>query len=340
MGVWTFNFLHVGFLHIIMNMSFLLQIGGFLESKMGSAGFFLLTLLLILLVGPMQMVQVWALQAVGTLLHFPPLVTWAANWSGVGFSAVLFGYDIIYIHFMDSRGTVDCCGMAVQQWMTPFLYLGALTVLMGASFMGHLAGIIMGYVFMVRQFKWLYRPAVLLDESMSGGCLAGVYRRGDFRMCPQSVWLLDRPVEVFQFVFGSCCCCSGGWVSRMMGGSRGGGEQGEFVDDQVEIREALRGGGDIEMQPSGGMPSFSAQEKPSSDSKSQGDSQDSGENAVQPQGQQGQTAGPAAVGETASLMEASRQSVSESANESRGGVRGENPMEAQTVAESEKDESG
>uniref|UniRef100_A0A0G4F828 Reverse transcriptase domain-containing protein n=1 Tax=Chromera velia CCMP2878 TaxID=1169474 RepID=A0A0G4F828_9ALVE len=194
-------------------MRFLMQVGSFLEIRMGSSAFLLLNIILILLVGPVQMLMALLLQGIGLAVASAWLVSYASFWNGVGFSAVLFGYEVILVHFMESRAMVNWYCWRVQLWVTPFLSLIFLTVIFRASFMGHLSGILVGYMLMCDKLRWLHRPATRLDAALSNGCLSGLYRHPKFQLCPEFAWDLDRPVDVLRtaarwlFRFTNCCSC-------------------------------------------------------------------------------------------------------------------------------------
>lgn len=134
----TSAFVHGGFLHIFMNMSSLVQLGGSLEAQFGSMQFAFLTVWSILLVGALYVLFSWILSEVLD----DPYQMYA---SAVGFSGVLFCYAVIEANhtFEVSRSMFGVFDVPAK--LTPFVLLVLLQILIpNISMVGHFGGVIFG----------------------------------------------------------------------------------------------------------------------------------------------------------------------------------------------------
>jgi len=133
----TAAFVHVGLMHIAMNMSSLLQLGHSLESSFGSLQFFFLTLWTTLSTGFIYV----AICVIGSYLGFPKMMFS----SGVGFSGVLFCYALLEAYHT-TETTRSVFGLFdIPAKMHPFVLLIILQVVIpNISFVGHVSGILSG----------------------------------------------------------------------------------------------------------------------------------------------------------------------------------------------------
>ena len=134
----TAAYVHVGIVHIFMNMSSLWALGPDLEQKFGTSQFLIMTLWSTFIIGFLYVGLSWiAFKAIDDTSQ---LVS-----SAVGFSGVLFAYAIIEC-FHTTQTTRSLFGAVnVPARVYPFILLVILQVaLPGISFAGHLAGVIVG----------------------------------------------------------------------------------------------------------------------------------------------------------------------------------------------------
>eukprot|EP01084_Bolivina_argentea_P189875 326428_1 len=127
------NFFHLnplqsgpmGVFHILFNMMTLWNIGTFLEKEFGSISFVGITLCFVIIVGPLQIPISFMLNslAMGKIGLFSPYQC------GIGFSAILFAYFIVYLK-LTPRETMNVYGVQCKKWMMPFVQLLVLSFLL------------------------------------------------------------------------------------------------------------------------------------------------------------------------------------------------------------------
>lgn len=116
--------------------------GKVLEQQFGSFIFLCITILFLLIIGPLQiplaiMFETITMNKIGLL---------STNQCGVGYSGVLFAYFMIYLSLIPNQ-RINFCGYQVKKWVVPFIELIMLSVMLQASFIGHLSGIIVGLLY-------------------------------------------------------------------------------------------------------------------------------------------------------------------------------------------------
>lgn len=139
--IWTGAFLHGGILHIIFNMISLLTMGSMLEMRMGTTSYFIAT---------------WILNTLSSVIHvlilffslyFTDYLLPSYEGPAVGYSAVLFGCLVLSIrYFPEAR---NFCGFTIAPHFLPWIMLIICQFIMmnNVSFLGHLSGIISGYIY-------------------------------------------------------------------------------------------------------------------------------------------------------------------------------------------------
>jgi membrane associated rhomboid family serine protease len=172
---------HSGIFHIGMNMLSLLQLGVDLEESFGSLALLFISAWAILLEGFIY---------VGTcVLLASGYMTGNQSWlqySGVGYSGVLFCYAIIgsYHSHVATRSFYGI--MEVPSRLYPWLLLIVIQVVLpGISFLGHLSGILVGTLMVNGGTDWLLPSIALqkrLEETQSFG---PVYRLSNWRRCQE-----------------------------------------------------------------------------------------------------------------------------------------------------------
>ena len=166
--LFTFAFFHGSMMHILFNMLALYQLGNRIESTLGTIYFFFLSLLLIL-ISPAIWLGIDALLIDG--FKAGSALSFMLDRCTVGYSGVLFGYLVLtvqykplYSHLYPGANYADFAPKLI-----PFLMLIISSFLMpNVSFMGHLTGMLGGYVvwLLVRYVKPLNRFFLLVDSKV------------------------------------------------------------------------------------------------------------------------------------------------------------------------------
>jgi membrane associated rhomboid family serine protease len=142
----TSSLSHLSFMHIGFNMYSLYQFG-ILEHTLGTLEY--LKLSYILLVGSMIFIigsAYWTARLVGDTRQ-------QQVWS-LGYSCVVFGIMTVFSQL--GSGEISMFGVPLPSIAAPFIALGITQVLVpNASFIGHLAGIVVGFLYAYRVFFWM-----------------------------------------------------------------------------------------------------------------------------------------------------------------------------------------
>jgi rhomboid domain-containing protein 1 len=148
----TSGFFHFSFMHILFNMISFYPMGSALERTSGSLPFLYLTLLF---------------DVVGSLVHF--LLAYITYASGIytgffyscsaGFSGVIFTIITIECH---NDGSRSFFGIAFPSRLYPWVTLFLVQLLFGnVSFLGHLSGILVGYMYVYKILELLIAGKLL-----------------------------------------------------------------------------------------------------------------------------------------------------------------------------------
>jgi membrane associated rhomboid family serine protease len=146
--LFSFVFFHQDLLHILFNMMGLLSLCIFLEHKLGTTYMLCCTILLIIFTAATEMtfnlilIDVFKLNTVTSDSFFS-----VRSECAIGFSGILFAYMILSVHH--SPVTRSLFGVySVSARVYPWILLLLSSIIMpGVSFLGHLSGIIAGYMF-------------------------------------------------------------------------------------------------------------------------------------------------------------------------------------------------
>eukprot|EP00586_Coscinodiscus_wailesii_P015706 CAMPEP_0172499100 /NCGR_PEP_ID=MMETSP1066-20121228/122016_1 /TAXON_ID=671091 /ORGANISM="Coscinodiscus wailesii, Strain CCMP2513" /LENGTH=202 /DNA_ID=CAMNT_0013272659 /DNA_START=180 /DNA_END=785 /DNA_ORIENTATION=- len=137
----TNTLFHGGLMHIGMNMSATLAIGNTLERRFGTLKYGLTVSWGILLTSGVYVLTAWALSVVAGASSNDGLM----YSHSVGFSGVIFQLSVIEAHLSPESSRSVFGFFRVPAWGYPWALLIAIQVIMPhISFMGHLAGIIVG----------------------------------------------------------------------------------------------------------------------------------------------------------------------------------------------------
>lgn len=174
----TASFSHVSFVHLLFNMSSLWSLG--VVEQMGSRGagwgtVWYARYTLVMLVGTMALV----LATTHVLVRYAKLDKYDRVTS-VGYSCVVFGW-MTYVAVKGApSGVLSLFGAArVPVNLAPFgSLLFTSLVVPQASFIGHLAGIVIGYLVAWDAFKWLDTKATSLLLLGAVAAAAGTYQNG------------------------------------------------------------------------------------------------------------------------------------------------------------------
>jgi len=134
---------HVGVLHILLNMMSFLPLGATLERLLGTFQFMWLILLFDFLCGSIHFLLAAA-------SFFNPLFSYSnfINECAVGFSGVIFGLLVVNIEKSQNPTSSVFGFFSVPAKLYPWVLLVLLQFLMpGISFLGHLGGILAGYLY-------------------------------------------------------------------------------------------------------------------------------------------------------------------------------------------------
>jgi rhomboid domain-containing protein 1 len=147
----TSSLLHGGIGHLIMNSLSLIGPGAALEPVWGTSSFFYHILLFAVLTGIVFVLLSIVLYLVGYRSQLDTVC--------VGLSCVLFTLMVIQGQ-MDSQRLLPVLGLVpVPAWLFPWVMLFVMSYLVPqCSFVGHLAGIIVGYLYVYGAFASLLPP--------------------------------------------------------------------------------------------------------------------------------------------------------------------------------------
>lgn len=144
----TGTFMHGGILHLCMNMLSFAQLGLTFESKVGTLSYFFHIIVFGLIESLIHALIAWAMYLGGDSS------AWSS--SAVGFSGVLFALIVVDISISggDDRSVLGL--FLVPSWIYPWVMLLVMSLLVqNASFLGHLSGIIAGYLYQFGLLKFL-----------------------------------------------------------------------------------------------------------------------------------------------------------------------------------------
>ncbi|KAJ3426963.1 rhomboid-like protein [Anaeramoeba flamelloides] len=148
--VFTFPFFHGGFLHLLFNMMSFRGMAMSLENIIGSVNMFFLTLIFIVFDG-----------IVGYLLSYgcATILNWDAPYENclVGFSGVIFGMVVIETKLSKQKTRSIFGFVTVPNKYYPWILLIVLQLLLqSVSFVGHLSGLLVGYLYTFGKFNCLF----------------------------------------------------------------------------------------------------------------------------------------------------------------------------------------
>ncbi|KAJ3443401.1 rhomboid-like protein [Anaeramoeba flamelloides] len=143
-------FLHLGFFHILFNMTTFRWMGTSLEKLIGSVNMFILTFLFIILSGILNLGISYASL---NLFNYSRFYTSC----GVGFSGVIFGMIVIESRLSHQRYRSIWGLFNVPNSVYPIALLIFLQLIMNrVSFIGHLCGLLVGYLYVYGKLNFLF----------------------------------------------------------------------------------------------------------------------------------------------------------------------------------------
>eukprot|EP00741_Cyanophora_paradoxa_P006142 tig00000944_g5955.t1 len=181
----TAPFFHVGILHIVFNMMAFHPMGSSLERIVGSFNFLYLQLLFMLAAGVIDFVL--------AVLMVWPVTIWAMPFMecGVGYSGIIFGMLVVESHHSQSEYRSIFGFFNVPAKYYPWAMLIVLQIVaQGVSFMGHLSGMLAGYLYVYRLLDVFMLPSVLankMDTSFIGSRQGWITNPG-YAGCPLLFW--------------------------------------------------------------------------------------------------------------------------------------------------------
>ena len=96
----------------------------------------------------------------------------------------MFGYFIIYLKVTPNE-QINFYGMRVKKWVVPFIQLVVLSFLLQASFIGHLSGIAMGFIYISGCPGCFAQRQKIIKKIENYRFLEFITNRGDFCVAPQ-----------------------------------------------------------------------------------------------------------------------------------------------------------
>lgn len=156
-------FFHSGALHILMNMMSLFYLGKTIESKLGTLVFIGLTIQFALLSNTLYVLTAYA------MAYLTADMSWN-NYCSVGFSGVLFAFLVIQTRISDAQTRSIFGVISVPTFIYPWVLLLLLQILMpNISFLGHLAGLLMGIFYTRGYLQLLSLPTWILQKIENSG---------------------------------------------------------------------------------------------------------------------------------------------------------------------------
>lgn len=225
----TAAYTHGSILHLGMNMVSLVSLGSSLEPLFGSLGFFFLITLYTLFIGVTFLALATAAAFVGATSFW-----WQ---SAVGFSGVLFALAVDESSLSPAPSRSVFGLFSVPTRLYPWVLMVLLQVLIpGVSFIGHLAGVLVGAAHAGGLLTPLLPKLVTLHRLEQCAALGPVVRSPPYRSVPPNDPVLMAPsitlASLRDGVMGvlrpvTDCCVARGWLRRSAGasasGSTGGG---------------------------------------------------------------------------------------------------------------------
>lgn len=142
----TSSFSHVSALHLVFNMVSLVQLAP-LETALGSLEY--VKAVFVLLAVSNALVLLFS----HLLITYARMERYLSSYA-LGYSCVVFG--LMTVQYQRTGDTFSFFGAALPSTLLPFFYLAATQVLVPqASFVGHLSGILGGFLFAFSAFAWL-----------------------------------------------------------------------------------------------------------------------------------------------------------------------------------------
>jgi len=171
----TSMFLHGGLLHLLFNMIAFQQMGCSLERRVGSLEMIWMIFLFGIL-GGLSIVIISYLLTVNPLFFYPNFLFQCT----IGFSGVLFSLVTIETHFNPTNYSLWGI-VSVPARLYPWILLILAQFLMsGVSFIGHLSGIIIGYLYAYEFLKWLIPSAEFFIKTESSRLLGFFVKRDGY----------------------------------------------------------------------------------------------------------------------------------------------------------------
>ena len=187
----TSAFLHGGILHILMNMLSFTQLGITFESKVGTLSFFFHIIVFSIVQGLIHILIAFVMKIGGD----------QSAWYGhaLGFSGVLFALMIVDISLSGGENRSVLGLLLVPSWVYPWIMLFLMSLLIqNASFLGHLSGMVAGYLYQFKILKFITPPTSLFAKIERKCCCCCLNRLGYIAAEGVSGY---RPWAVFQHTF-------------------------------------------------------------------------------------------------------------------------------------------
>ena len=190
----TSMFGHLGIFHLVSNMYSFSFLGMTLETTIGTLSYFYHILVFGILSN---------LLAVGIsyFMYFggDPM---PINTQAMGFSGVLFALIVIDVHLSGGPNRSVLGFFTVPSWLYPWVMLFILSLIIpNVSFMGHLCGILVGYLYKFKLLSWLTPPNSFFGKVERAACRCCTGRLGYVSVDNTHDASDFRPYAFFQHVY-------------------------------------------------------------------------------------------------------------------------------------------
>ncbi|OHS97681.1 Clan S-, family S54, Rhomboid-like serine peptidase [Tritrichomonas foetus] len=184
-------FLHGGILHLAMNMLSFTSLGMTFESQVGTLSYFFHILIFGIIEGLIHILIAVIMNVGGD----PS--AWHSH--AVGFSGVLFALIVVDISLSGGEDRSVLGLFLVPSWVYPWVMLLLMSLLVpNASFLGHLSGMVAGYLYQFKVLKFVTPPVRVFSAIERKCCCCCLNRLGYIAAEGMAG---ARPWAVFQHTF-------------------------------------------------------------------------------------------------------------------------------------------
>lgn len=188
--LFAFPWFHLSLLHLFFNTMAFVPLGNSLEKVVGSIQFVHLIIIFGVFAGLIHTL----LSMTGSILHLSYLLGDIYS-SSCGLSGVIFGLIVIDT-YLTSQTMRYVFLFAVPSYIYPWALLGFIQLLVpGVSFMGHLSGMLVGYLYVWGLLRWAQLPKSVLQKIENLTWLKCFTRAPGFKTHPEEILPMSLPAS-------------------------------------------------------------------------------------------------------------------------------------------------